>query len=121
MQDFLKITKALADGGRLRIIAALMTENELCVCQITELLGLATATVSRHISILQNAGLVDSRKQGRWVLCRLSPDFPEPLAAWIRQDLMGNRTIKEDLENLRTIVACNLEELCARGRCAGKK
>ncbi len=116
MQDVLKITKALADGGRLRIISALMTKEELCVCQITELLGLATATVSRHIGILNRAGLVDSRKQGRWVICRLSPDFPEHLAAWLCQDLLSTRTIKDDQDNLQTITSCSLEELCSRSR-----
>jgi len=67
MQDPLNILKGLADGNRLRVVPALMKQEELCVCQITELLRPAAATVSRHMNILQNAGLVHSRKHGRYV------------------------------------------------------
>ena len=67
--------KALSDAHRVRVLAALRDRRELCVCQITELLGLATATVSRHMSLLQAAQLVDSRKEGRWVYYRLSDSY----------------------------------------------
>jgi len=75
MEQTLRITKALADGNRLRAVMALVDHDELCVCQITELLGLATATVSRHMSMLQSASLVTSRKEGRWVYYRLGKVF----------------------------------------------
>gem|GEM_PF-7121620 len=64
MEQTLNIAKALADGSRMRVIAALMSRDELCVCQITEMLQLAPATVSRHMTILQHARLVQSRKGG---------------------------------------------------------
>ena len=54
MRELLTLMKALADENRLRIITAL-NGRELCLCQIVELLGLATSTVSRHASILQQA------------------------------------------------------------------
>jgi ArsR family transcriptional regulator, arsenate/arsenite/antimonite-responsive transcriptional repressor len=114
MDIFLKQTKALADGGRLRIVAALSRYPELCVCQITELLGLATATVSRHISILQNAGLVKSRKDGRWVFYRLADDFPEELMLWINNNLMSSEQIKDDSVKLDTIVSCDVEKICRK-------
>ncbi len=62
----MKITKALADENRVRMLLALKG-GELCVCQITELFGLAMSTVSKHLSILYQAGLTESRKEGRWI------------------------------------------------------
>ena len=70
MRSTLRITKALADIQRLRILMMLRT-GELCVCQIIAVLGLAPSTVSKHLSILSGAGLVDSRKDGRWAFYRL--------------------------------------------------
>ena len=71
MRHILAVTKALADEGRLRILASLRG-GELCVCQIVELLELAPSTVSQHLALLQQAELVTSRKDGRWVHYRLS-------------------------------------------------
>ena len=79
MRELLEVMKALADPSRLRIVAALQG-RELCLCQIVELLGLATSTVSRHMSILERARLVDARKQGRWVLFRLADEQRRPEA-----------------------------------------
>ncbi|MFP4398354.1 MAG: ArsR/SmtB family transcription factor [Desulfonatronovibrio sp.] len=114
MNKFLKYTKALADGNRLRIIAALSRYPELCVCQITELLELAMATVSRHISVLQNAGLVESRKDGRWVYYRLDSDFPMELKIWIDAKLMPTSDIQKDQVRLDEIVSIGVEELCRK-------
>lgn len=66
MEETLAITKALADTNRLRIIM-LIKDQEACVCQITEIIGNAPSTVSKHLSILKTAGLLDSYKQGRWI------------------------------------------------------
>ncbi len=61
-----QIHKALAHPARLRILA-MLRDGELCVCQITAVLGLATSTVSAHLRELRNAGLTSERKTGRWV------------------------------------------------------
>ena len=60
------VIKALADENRVRALLALRS-HELCVFQVTELLGLAPSTVSKHTSILKQARLVDSRKNGHWI------------------------------------------------------
>ena len=73
IDDFIAITKALSDPHRVRALLALRN-GELCVCQIIELLGLAPSTISKHMSILKQAGLVDSRKDSRWVYYRLAED-----------------------------------------------
>src|SRR5690242_7620727 len=82
MRDLLTITKALADENRLRAIG-LLRGPELCLCQIIEVLRLAPSTVSKHMSILHQARLVESRKVGRWAYFRLADrDAPaEALAA----------------------------------------
>ncbi|MBI4350669.1 MAG: winged helix-turn-helix transcriptional regulator [Elusimicrobia bacterium] len=76
MKNILNITKALADEGRLKILL-MLGGAELCVCHITEALALAPSTVSKHLSILERAGLIETRKKGRWVHCRL-PSGPGP-------------------------------------------
>lgn len=71
-RNFVEITRALGDENRLKILAVLQI-SEMCVCQITDILkssrssGLAPSTVSKHLSILHSAGLIDSNKRGRWV------------------------------------------------------
>ena len=65
MRAFLAIAKALADENRARALMAL-GGGELCLCQIIEVLGMSPSTVSKHMSILHQAGLVERRKDGRW-------------------------------------------------------
>lgn len=62
-----RVHKALSDQTRLRILAYLQA-GELCVCELLEALKMPQSTVSHHLLLLQNAGLITSRKQGRWVL-----------------------------------------------------
>jgi ArsR family transcriptional regulator, arsenate/arsenite/antimonite-responsive transcriptional repressor len=57
------ILKALSDHGRLRILK-ILEHKSLCVCEITELIGLATSTISAHLNILKNAGLIKDEKDG---------------------------------------------------------
>lgn len=114
MEAALNIAKALADGNRMRVVIALMEHDELCVCQITEMLGLATATVSRHMSVLQNARLVESRKENRWVFYRLVNTFPALLGQWLKEWSGSSREITADRQNLLTILASQPDDLCRR-------
>lgn len=66
-----KVFKALADINRLKIIK-LLKEGELCVCELTTALSTSQSTVSHHLSVLKNAGLVKERKEGKWSYFRLS-------------------------------------------------
>jgi DNA-binding transcriptional ArsR family regulator len=116
MRDLLAVMKALADENRLRIVAAL-DGRELCLCQIVELLGLATSTVSRHTSVLQQARLIDSRKQGRWTYFRLDEEAPaaaRDTAALIIRELNHDRQAREDRKRLTRILKTNPEELCRK-------
>ena len=74
MFEFMNITKALADENRVRILVALNRREELCVCQLIDMLKLAPSTVSKHLFILRNARLINGRKEGRWMYYRLNTD-----------------------------------------------
>jgi ArsR family transcriptional regulator len=112
VEKSLNIAKALADGNRMRVIGALIENDELCVCQITEMLRLAAATVSRHMSILQNARLVQSRKQGRWVYYRLVDSFPGVLRQWLMESISDTPEVTADRQNLLSILSCEPDDLC---------
>ena len=124
MRSTLRITKALSDIQRLRILLMLRA-GELCVCQIIEVLGLAPSTVSKHLSILSAAGLVDSRKDGRWAYFRLpqgeSLKAVKPVLKWLDAALEGDDSVAKDAIKLEAALACPPENLSERqrNRCAG--
>ncbi|MFH2002072.1 MAG: metalloregulator ArsR/SmtB family transcription factor [Planctomycetota bacterium] len=115
MQKFVNITKAVSDENRLRILMSLRG-GELCLCQIIELLGLASSTVSKHMSVLFQAGLVSVRKQGRWRYFRL-PDRSAPPSIWgglewIESSLSKDATIAGDRKKLKKIMKISTESFC---------
>ena len=115
MFTFLNITKALAEENRLRILMAL-EGRELCVCQIIELLELAPSTVSKHMSVLRQAGLVKGRKDGRWIYNRIADDSApaevKEAIAWVKKSLSQNERIHEDVKRLQGILKIDREVLC---------
>lgn len=115
MEEFVDVAKSLSDPSRVRILCALR-DRELCVCQIVELLGLAASTVSKHMSVLRRARLVESRKDGRWVYYRRAEDRLSPAAAgattWCDAALAQDAALKSDAARLKRIVCTPLEELC---------
>ena len=115
MFAFMMITKALSDENRVRVLLAL-DGRELCVCQIIELLGLAPSTVSKHMSILANARLVEGRQQGRWRYYRLvgdgaSSEVREAIE-WTIKTLLKTPRIQQDAERLNEILRLDPEVLC---------
>jgi ArsR family transcriptional regulator len=115
VHTFLHAAKALGDPSRIRILLALR-DRELCVCQITELLGHAPSTVSRHMAVLKHAQLVESRKDGRWIYYRRSgADAPGPVRealAWLDGSFNGDPDRLEDEARLERILSVTPEELC---------
>lgn len=67
-----KLFKALSDPNRLRILKMLQAKS-LCVCEITDVLHLATSTVSKHLSILRDTGFIIEEKEGKWVNYMINP------------------------------------------------
>src|SRR5581483_8694809 len=107
MRDLLRITKALADENRIRVLMALRG-GELCACQITELFGLAPSTMSKHLSVLYQAGLVESRKEGRWIHFRLAerhaPAAVKRAIDWLTKAAEGQERVRGDEAKLRKIL-----------------
>jgi DNA-binding transcriptional ArsR family regulator len=106
-----RVFKALGDENRLRTVLALREVEELCVCQIVALLDLAPSTVSRHLQILKEAGLVASRKKGRWVHCRLAESAPETLGSALSR-VADSRAARTDRKRLREIMRIDPDQLC---------
>jgi len=117
MREFMAVAKALADENRVRALMALR-HQELCVCQLIELLELAPSTVSKHMAILKQARLVDSRKDGRWAFYRVADDeVPEAVAkaaAWVIQSLANTRQVRRDDARLEELLRISPEDLCRR-------
>jgi ArsR family transcriptional regulator, arsenate/arsenite/antimonite-responsive transcriptional repressor len=117
MRAFMNLTKALADEKRVRALLALR-QGELCVCQITELFGLAPSTVSKHLSILFQAGLVESRKEGRWIYYQLPgknvPVVVREALDWIEKSLTDHPHVVNDRKQLKNILRQDPAELCRR-------
>jgi ArsR family transcriptional regulator len=113
----LEILKALSDKNRMRVVAVLWRFDELCACQITEMLQVSGATASRHLGILQKAGLVQSRKDGRWVYYKLlKPEGSEQLFQWMEHSLSGAEELVEDFQVVKKILGITREELCRQQR-----
>jgi ArsR family transcriptional regulator len=71
VKDFIRVMKALSDPNRVKVVKMLQ-QKEMCVCEIQFALGLAQPTVSKHLKVLEDAGLVQFRKSGLWVNYSLS-------------------------------------------------
>lgn len=113
MKSTLRVTKALADVQRVRILQ-LLEKGELCVCQMIEVLGLAPSTVSKHLSLLRSAELVEMRKDGRWAYYRLPDDAAgsvRPVLEWLTMTLKDDVTIAQDaalLEDVLVVDQCEV-------------
>ncbi|WP_457675586.1 metalloregulator ArsR/SmtB family transcription factor [Thiolapillus sp.] len=83
--------KAMSDTTRLRCILLLASHGELCVCDLTRVLGLPQPRVSHHLGNLRQAGLVQDRRQGPWIFYRLHPDLPGWALAVIEATRKGNQ------------------------------
>lgn len=108
MFDFLNICRALSDENRVRILMALRG-RKLCVCQITAFLDLAPSTTSKHLSILRQARLIESRKEGRWVYYQLaeSPRTPQTVRdalEFMQTSLAHDAVLQEDEARMAAIL-----------------
>ena len=113
MDLLVKIFKALGDRNRLRIVKMLQ-QRALCVCEITSVLQLATSTVSKHLSILRDAGIISDSKDGKWVEYNLKTNsnniFNKALISMIKTWLNNDAQIKIDREKLKSAdraILCN--------------
>ena len=106
MQELETFFLALADKTRLRLLN-LMRDGEICVCFFTEVLGESQPKVSRHLAYLRNAGLVEARRDGKWMHYRIVEPENEVAKGVLRATLDGLQTqdeMQKDYDKL--YVAC---------------
>lgn len=114
MKSFVKVMKALSDPNRVKIIKMLQHKS-MCVCEMRAALGVAQPTVSKHLKLLEDAGLVDFKKDGLWVNYHLTDGAGSPYVA----ALLGN--LRHWLEDdpqvaflLEKLPSIRREEICGR-------
>ncbi|MBD3240231.1 MAG: metalloregulator ArsR/SmtB family transcription factor [Chitinivibrionales bacterium] len=115
MDHLIGLCAALADRNRVRALLALR-QGELCVCQITALLNLAPSTVSKHMSVLKQTGLVRGRKRGRWMHYRRPGRDANPAARdmlrLLDRTLADDPQSLDDTRRLARIIANPPEDMC---------
>ncbi len=114
MREFIKVMKAVSDPSRVKILKMLQHKS-MCVCELQTALQLAQPTVSKHLKILEDAGLVVCRKSGLWVNYHLADGKTTPYAA----NLLGN--LKHWLDNdpevarlLEIVPSIRREDVCRK-------
>jgi len=114
MRELVKVFKALADKNRLRILKMLQ-QKKMCVCELAAALGITQPSVSRHLSLMKDAGLVSDHRNSPWIdygLCedkinQYAPVIQSYLKEWINDDLK----VKEDLKKIKSL---RREDLCSK-------
>ena len=116
MTPLVDLLKVLAHPMRLRLLA-LLRDGELCVCQIVDVLGVPTSTISEHLAALRKAGLLVERRDGRWVHYGLSPK-PELVgllqALWPHVDAVGQ--VAQDNRAVKVIRGIPVEGTCSKSK-----
>jgi ArsR family transcriptional regulator, arsenate/arsenite/antimonite-responsive transcriptional repressor len=114
MKPFIQVMKALSDPNRVKIIKMLQ-QRVLCVCEIKAALSVAQPTVSKHLKLLEDAGLVASEKDGLWVNYRLTDGSSSPYAATV----LGNlrhwlNDEKQIMELVKKLPSIRREDVCKK-------
>lgn len=114
MKNFIKVMKALSDPNRVKIVKMLQ-KRTMCVCEIQVTLGVAQPTVSNHLKLLEDAGLVAFKKEGQWVNYYLADGSRNPYSSTLlgnlRHWLQDDPEIQAVTENLSGV---RREEICRK-------
>jgi len=114
MKDLLKVMRALSDPSRVKIIK-MLKQKVMCVCELTCALGLAQPTVSRHLKVLEDAGLISSRKEGLWVNYFLPQEAGNLFAAAMLSHLDTWLEVEPEIINLKEkLPLLSRENICKR-------
>ncbi len=101
-----KLFKALSDPNRIRIMK-MLEKRELCVCEVREILSLSNSTVSKHLSILFDAGLITQSKEGKWVNYRINSKsedhFVTAVISLLKTSFPFDESVQSDSEIVRTV------------------
>jgi ArsR family transcriptional regulator len=113
-RDYVNVFKALSDPNRIRIVK-MLSERELCMCEVREMLNLSSSTVSEHLTILRNANLLLDSKEGKWVNFRLNDKsdqkFIRSVITLIKNSFEDDESIQKDakkLHRVNRIKICNM-------------
>jgi len=93
----IRLLSALADPTRLAIVRQLARDTETCACDLTDCCDVGQPTVSHHLRVLREAGVVTSERRGQWIFYRLAPDVADRLGALARDLVPGGLTPVADL------------------------
>jgi ArsR family transcriptional regulator len=114
MEAFVRVMKALSDPNRIKIVKILQ-QKKLCVCEIQAALQVAQPTVSKHLKILENAGLVEFQKDGLWVNYHLTDGQLSPFVATLLGNLRHWLEGDPDILGLRErLPSIRRESICKR-------
>jgi DNA-binding transcriptional ArsR family regulator len=72
VQKILQALKILSDKTRLKIVSLLLAENELCVCELMKALRMSQSRISNHLRILRNTGIIEAKREGKWIFYSLA-------------------------------------------------
>lgn len=114
MRELIKVFKALSDENRLRILKMLQ-KKKMCVCELAAVLCITQPSVSRHLGLMKDAGLLKGERNGLWIdyeLCeekinRYAPVIQSHLKGWINDD----PDVQRDLKKIKLL---RREELCGK-------
>jgi ArsR family transcriptional regulator len=111
MKEILKFFKTLSDPTRLRVIFLLLGKD-LCVCELTFILKMSQSRVSHQLRILRDAGLVEDKRDGKWMIYGIPPDVRDTIRPLL--DLFGKdarRGSAERLKDLGNLRLCLKEDI----------
>jgi len=104
MQDLIKAMKALSDETRLRILKVLL-KRECCVCEVMQALDISQSRASRNLGILQDAGFLQARRDGTWIVYSVdwqtTNRYAISLTRLLRDSLVSNGVLVEDKKRLK--------------------
>jgi ArsR family transcriptional regulator, arsenate/arsenite/antimonite-responsive transcriptional repressor len=117
MRDFTSLGQAIVDPTRVRVIAALR-RGELCVCELVDALEISQSTLSGHLQVLRQTGLVITRKDGRWIYYSLTDRktaLIEALFSHIRPDGGADPRLRRDSRRIERRLAIRENGRCVLG------
>ncbi len=100
MEEIVRLAKAMSDRHRVEIVTLIQREGEVCVCELCDTLNLSQPLVSRHLKQLREAGVVTAKKEGKWMVYRITQTPSAVLATLLE-------ALREKEEMLPAIVTCD--------------
>lgn len=117
MNDLLLFAKALSDPTRVRVLAALR-RSELCVCELCDALEMSQSSLSTHLQVIRQAGLVTARKDGKWTYYGLEPTYAplvEAVFAHHADCLRADHRLRRDADGVERRLALRENGCCTLG------